>query len=142
MENLKDSFYKELIEKISDGIYFVDKDRKILYWNKSSERITGFPREEVLGRHCFDNILRHINDEGKELCKEDCPLVHSIKNKRVETAEVYLHRKDSVRVPVSVSASPIYNDEGEPVGTVEIFRENTELIATRGRLKELEEKAF
>ncbi|MFX8860496.1 PAS domain-containing protein, partial [Acinetobacter baumannii] len=37
-----------VLENISDGVYFVDRHRRILYWNRGAERITGFSREEVL----------------------------------------------------------------------------------------------
>lgn len=142
MDKLKESFYKELLENISDGVYFVDKDRKILFWNKSAERITGFSRDEILGRYCFDNLLRHIDESGKELCKEDCPLVYSIRDNKIEEADVYLHRKDGVRVPIHVSASPIFDEKGDIIGAVEIFRKSVESIIMKKRLRELEKEAF
>lgn len=142
MDKMRESFYKELLESVSDGVYFVDKDRKILFWNRAAERITGFYRDEVLGRFCFDNILRHIDEEGKELCKEDCPLVYSIRNNKIEEADVYLHRKDGVRVPIHVSASPIFDEKGDIIGAVEIFRESVESIIIKKKIKELEREAF
>ena len=35
-------FYKELLDHMSDGVYFVDRDRKIVYWNEGAERLTGW----------------------------------------------------------------------------------------------------
>lgn len=142
MDKMRESFYKELLESVSDGVYFVDKDRKILFWNRAAERITGFYRDEVLGRFCFDNILRHIDEEGKELCKEDCPLIYSMRNNKIEGGDVYLHRKDGVRIPIHVEASPIFDDRGDIIGAVEIFRENIESIIIKKKIKELEREAF
>jgi PAS domain S-box-containing protein len=34
-------FYKDIIDNLYDGVYFVDKDRRIIYWNNGAERITG-----------------------------------------------------------------------------------------------------
>jgi len=53
--------YREVVDNAYDGIYFADKDRKILLWNKAAERITGYAQEEVVGKHCRDNILVHID---------------------------------------------------------------------------------
>jgi len=42
-------FYQDLLDQISDGVYFVNRDRRITYWNHGAERITGYGAEEVLG---------------------------------------------------------------------------------------------
>ncbi len=43
----KDSF-ERIIENLQDGLYFVDRDRVITYWNKSAEQISGFTANEVV----------------------------------------------------------------------------------------------
>lgn len=43
-----------ILEHLSDGVYFVDTNRVISYWNKGAERITGFKASEVIGRRCAD----------------------------------------------------------------------------------------
>ena len=37
----RDIFYKEILENLADGVYFVDRQRKITFWNKGAERISG-----------------------------------------------------------------------------------------------------
>ncbi len=117
--------YKELLDALYEGVYFVDKNRVIKYWNKGAERITGFRPSEVLNSSCKDNILVHIDSSGVELCKERCPLVVAIET-NVEHREdaIYLHHKDGQRVPVRVSVSTIRDSSGKPLGAVEIFTEN------------------
>lgn len=137
MDELKEEFYRELLDHISDGIYFVGSDRKITFWNKSAERITGYSSSEVYGKSCTDNILRYIDESGNEVCTEDL----CMRSKTNKEAELYLHRKDGVRVPVFVSASPVLDSKKKVLGVVEIFRENIELLAIKEHLKELEEKA-
>ena len=39
---MNQNFYKEIIDNLHDGVYFVDRDRVITYWNKGAERITGY----------------------------------------------------------------------------------------------------
>lgn len=43
-------FYKELLDHLSDGVYFVDRERRILYWNEGASRLTGYTAEELLGK--------------------------------------------------------------------------------------------
>ena len=38
MMKLDDSLFKGLLDNLHDGVYFVDPDRTILYWNKGAEK--------------------------------------------------------------------------------------------------------
>ena len=71
-------FYKELLDHMSDGVYFVDRDRRILYWNEGAARLTGYRPEEMIGRCCQDNTLCHVDATGKNLCHDGCPLTASV----------------------------------------------------------------
>ena len=59
-----DNFYKSLLDTLQDGVYFVDQDRKITYWSRGAERISGYNSSEVVGMSCKNNFLTHINEEG------------------------------------------------------------------------------
>ena len=58
-------FYKNIIDNLYDGVYFVDRERVITYWNKGAERITGYKAKEVMGRACAHNILIHVDGAGQ-----------------------------------------------------------------------------
>lgn len=140
--NNQDLFYKKLLDNLYDGVYFVDKDRKITYCNKGAERITGYSADEVVGRHCFDNILMHTDREGKSLCHGVCPLATCISGNRERNDDIYLKHKDGYRVRVNVRVSPLISDNGEVVGGVEIFTEANPASAALERLAELERLAY
>lgn len=48
-----------ILDSLNDGLSVCDTDRKILYWSKSAEHITGWIEQEVVGHHCRDNIAVH-----------------------------------------------------------------------------------
>ena len=100
----KDS-YERIVENLHDGLYFVDQDRIITYWNKAAEQISGFAAEEVLGKSCSDNILTHVDSEGNRLCTEMCPLAATIADGTYRETEIYMHHKSGHRIPVSDSGS-------------------------------------
>jgi diguanylate cyclase (GGDEF)-like protein/PAS domain S-box-containing protein len=114
-------FYRDLLDQISDGVYFVTRDRHITYWNRGAESITGFGAEEVLGRSCSEGILRHITDSGCQLCLHGCPLAGVMTDGRPREAHVYLHHKDGQRVPVTVRGHALLNPQGAIVGSAEVF---------------------
>ena len=137
-------FYKNILDSIADGIYFLDKDRMITYWNKGAERITGYMSEEVIGMHCHDNILVHINENGEPLCGTDlCPAYKTIATGQTSKADkIYLHHKDGSRVPVSVRIYPSHDEDGKITGAVEIFRENFSRIEIEQEVERLKNLAL
>ena len=78
MPNITRDFYEKVLEALTDGVYFVDRDGRITYWNRAAEAITGYPRTEVLGRNCSDNILCHVNEDGCQVCIEGCPMARTM----------------------------------------------------------------
>jgi diguanylate cyclase (GGDEF)-like protein/PAS domain S-box-containing protein len=114
-------FYQDLLDQMSDGVYFVTMDRRITYWNGGAERMTGYSAQEVLGHSCAEGILRHVNGAGRQLCLLGCPLLAVMEDGKPREAHVYLHHKDGQRVPVMVRGQALRDSDGEIVGSVEVF---------------------
>jgi len=137
----RSGFFRAMIDNLHDGAYFVDRDRRIVYWNKSAEELTGYPSEEVVGRTCDDGILLHVDEDGKDLCKDLCPLAETLKDGELREVEVFLHHKSGHRVPVSIRVAPVLDRKGSISGAVEVFSENSALLTARARIDELEQIA-
>ncbi len=121
-----------VVDSISEGLYIVDTDRRILYWSRGAERITGWKAEEVVGSFCRDGILEHIDSADHKLCHSDfCPLYRSIaagKSLRVPSIVHALTRKGQ-RVPVEVTTSPYLDGKGVIIGGIEVFRDMSAVMA-------------
>lgn len=136
------SFYKDLVDNLYDGVYFVDRERKITYWNHGAEQLTGFGSDEAVGKHCFDNFLMHVDDSGCALCTMGCPLKSTIEDGQTRVAEIYLRHKLGHRVPVCVRAAPIADESGQILGAVETFTDLTAKKRVERRVGELEGLAY
>jgi diguanylate cyclase (GGDEF)-like protein/PAS domain S-box-containing protein len=122
---VEEHVYRQILERVDEGVYFVDPARRITYWNPAAERITGYTAAEVEGRSCADDVLRHVSETGKPLCLTACPLSAVMRDGRLRQANVYLHHKSGHRVPVVVKGQPIIDAEGRVVGSVELFHQRT-----------------
>jgi diguanylate cyclase (GGDEF)-like protein/PAS domain S-box-containing protein len=136
------NFYKDLLDHMSDGVYFVDRERRILYWNEQAFRLTGYKPEEVMGRCSQDEILCHVDGSGKRLGHDGCPLTATIKDGAARQAQVFLRHKQGRRLPVLVRVQPIHGDDGSIVGAVEIFTDETARLAEERKTREMERLAF
>jgi len=132
-----DDLYKSILDNLFEGVYFIDRERRISYWNKGAERITGYRSKEVVGSFCRDNILSHVDGQGVELCRELCPLARAMLEGTNQEAEVYLKHKDGHRVPVLVRGTPLRDSSGEIVGAVEVFSDISAKNRLTQRLEEL-----
>ena len=133
----ENNFYKNIIDNLYDGVYFVDRDRMITYWNNGAERITGYSAGHTIGRSCRDNLLNHVTANGVPLCQDHCPLAAVMQDGREREAEVYLHHADGHRVPVIVRGTALRDEAGNIIGAVESFSNNSNLIGTRRKLRDL-----
>ena len=120
MDMEEGNIYKEMLENMDIGVYFVDSSRQITFWNKGAEEISGFTKEEVVGKFCHDDILSHVDEKGNKVCVTGCPLKATVEDGRVRDVVVYLHHKEGYRVRIRVKSFPLYINN-KLVGAGEVF---------------------
>ena len=119
----RDTALVEMLDTIFDGVYIVDRQRRILFWNHGAEEITEFPAAEVTGRRCADNILNHIDEDGRPLCRQGCPLTESLRTGIHVRRKVFPRMKSGIRLPVLTHVAPIHDAAAKIIGAIEVFRD-------------------
>ena len=119
-----DLVYKTIVENMPDGAYYVDTDRVIQYWNHAAEQMTGYKREEIIGKNCQATGLNHIDEKGRPLCSLGCPLFATNVDGKERHERVYVRHKDGHRFPIMVNIYPIIQDH-EILGSIEIFTQDS-----------------
>ncbi|MDK2867742.1 MAG: hypothetical protein PWP38_2057 [Clostridiales bacterium] len=115
--------FEQLMDSLYEGVYIVDGNRKVIFWNKGAERITGFKSEEVIGKYCHDNILNHVDAQGRLLCLNGCPLHMTIKDRIPRESYLFMQHKKGYRIPVMIRTVPLEGAE-DPDSVAEIFTLN------------------
>ncbi len=106
-----------ILESISEGVFTVDNEWRITSFNRAAEVITGVPRKEAIGKHCWD-VFR------SNMCGEDCALRKTMKLKKsLLDTSTYIVNGDGRRTPVVVCTSVLKDEEGRILGGVETFRD-------------------
>ena len=138
----RERILNEVVETISEGVYFIDLDGRITFWNKGAERITVYLRSETVGKKCSESLLRHVDAAGCELCVNGCPLASVMTEGVPKETEVFLHHKDGHRVPVDVRASPITGPDVRPIGAIEVFSDRSERSSLIAELEALKQEVL
>ena len=106
-----------VLDSVADGVFTVDPDLQITYWNRAAEEITGYPAGEAVGRPCHE-IFR------ASLCGAECPMRRAITSGRAAgPADVEILTREGTELTVSVSAAALRDRDGSFLGGVESFRD-------------------
>jgi len=120
--------YESILESISDGVFTVDFNWKVTFFNNAAERITGIPREDAIGRFCHEVFKSNM-------CETACALRKTIKNgKPVINKSGFIINSSGKQIPVSVSTAVLYDESGNIAGGAETFRDLSEIEALRKEL--------
>ncbi|ELR66800.1 sigma54 specific transcriptional regulator, Fis family [Photobacterium marinum] len=122
-------FTDSILESISDGVFTVDNQWRISFFNRAAEGITGIPRNEALGKRCSEVFK-------SSMCEADCALRQTLNNTTpIINKSCYIINAEGERIPVSVSTAVLKNSEGQVIGGAETFRDLSEVEALRNALK-------
>lgn len=136
-----EEFYLSILNNLQEGIYFVDTERKIQFWNHGAENLAGYKAEEMIGKPCQFSRLNHINKEGMPLCNVECPLYKTLVDGKQREDRVWLRHKKGYRVPVDVKVLPVFEKEAI-VGAVEVFTTPSEVTYEDNLITELSNAAI
>lgn len=115
---------RSILETLPTGVYLVDRNRKILFWNAGAEDISGYLRQDVVGRFLRDHLLA-TNDEVKNVDSDPFDLVSlAFRDGKSSTADVSILHKQGYRVPIVLRTVPIRNERGGVIGVAECFERN------------------
>ncbi|HEY1801508.1 MAG TPA: diguanylate cyclase [Terriglobales bacterium] len=132
MADFKDpEIFRTVLSSLQTGVYLMDRDRKIQFWNDGAERLTGYLGHEVLGHSCQDNLLKECHEEGCSSCRGLCPVRDTLLNGRKKVSQMYFHHKDGRRIPVHVWTVPIRDEHGSIIGAAESFENQRSSLEKR-----------
>ena len=114
---MEKSFFEIILDSISEGVFAINKDWQITYFNRAAEKITGVTKEEALGRPCYE--VFHAN-----ICQSDCALKKTIRTgKSIIDLPINIINRDGRKIPLSISTAVLRDENGKIVGGVETFRD-------------------
>lgn len=104
---------QQLLQTIPTGLFLVDAEMRIVYWNAEAERITGYSAEEAVGQHC--SFLVGVP------CGKKCGLFEVDKKKPINCITCSVLHRGGDRVVLSKNIDLLHNAAGEVIGGIEAF---------------------
>ncbi|HWQ09304.1 MAG TPA: PAS domain S-box protein, partial [Holophaga sp.] len=140
---------ENIIEFLPDATFIVDREKRILAWNRAIEEMTGVPKAMILGKDCrqaavpFSGAPDLMLVDALEGLEEDAALRYSLLEQQGKTlvAERYapaLHKGAGAHV--WAMASPLFDAQGNLSGAIESIRDITARVHAEQNLRNSEER--
>ncbi len=122
------------VETSEDAVFSHDADGCVTSWNRSSERIFGYLKDEIIGQHSIILFPDHLQDEAQLVFDTVTA------GDRVDRFETEIRRKDGMPIPISLSLCPLFEGSGSLSASVLIARDLTEQRLAQATLAEIERR--
>jgi PAS domain S-box-containing protein len=128
-QSLSPAHANTILDSIADGVFTVDENMRITYFNRAAEKITGVSRQEAIGQFCFEVLRANV-------CERTCSLRCSFETgKETINRQVNILRADGKQIPISISTAVLRDETGKITGGVETFRDLSVLEALQKEIK-------
>ena len=124
-ESLDPNLYRLVVEALPVGVYVVNREGKILLWSAGAERITGYLRQEAIGRLCGSDFLEHTDGANNPLQGDSIPLLETMRSGSSVALQVSFRNKKGQFLQVKLQTVLLRDERGKVQGAVEIFEEIT-----------------
>lgn len=122
--------HKAILDCMSEAVYVIDRDMKILYTNSAAQALTGYSHEETIGGKCHN-----IFCESSSRCEDLCPPKKAMREKTpILHREAETKTKSGIVKQTQISISPFFENEA-CVGAVIVIKDITELKKAEEQIK-------
>ncbi len=121
LENPK--LFRHVLEDLPVGIYIVDRERRIRFWNRCAEHLTGHLGQEVVG-HAVEDIVQACDRRGNRLSGEHCPVTIALRHGLPQQCTAYYLHKNGHRVALRIRTLAVLG-HGEVIEGAAVLLEET-----------------
>ena len=118
---------EQVLQTIPTGLFLVDRDQRIIYWNAAAERITGYPTAEIIGQPC--SFLAGIP------CGRRCGLYDETVAKPIIGVPCSVRTRDGRQIILTKNVDYLWDNNGQIIGGVESFIDITRQKRLEKRLR-------
>jgi PAS domain S-box-containing protein len=116
----------QMLAHAADGAFVIDKNQRIIYWNKTAQEILGYSSDEVVGRTCHE-VMGGCNDQDQLVCRHRCLVATTaLAGKGVTNYDICVRIKSGQTCWLNISILTFSSGDDDHAVVVHLFRNVTE----------------
>jgi PAS domain S-box-containing protein/diguanylate cyclase (GGDEF)-like protein len=127
--------FRSLLDSLAVGVYMVDREGKILFWNEGAEQITGHLKHIVIGHSRRDSVLTQCDERSCSICGETCPFGEVRKDGKPREVRLSLRHKLGHSIPVLFRITAVRDSRGSIVYLAGSFDEKRRALEDKRNLR-------
>ncbi len=116
-----DDNFEYILDQLPYGIMLVSEDKKITFWNKKAEVMTGYLQHEMINESCHSFGMHCLCETGDLLCNVGCPFNKVKKNGYAPSERAFFKHHDGYRIEIKMCSVPLRNRQGKIKAVLTIF---------------------
>ena len=120
------NFVRTLLDNLSDGIVFCDRDGVITLFNSATRRFHGLPQQAIPPEQWAEYYDLYLPDGETKMSKQDIPLFRALKGESVRDIEMMIIPKQGKARTLLANGDPVIDSNGEKIGAIVAMRDITE----------------
>ena len=115
-----DNRWRSLLDALAAAVYLTDASGKLIYFNRAAADLWG--QSPTLGTAQWCGSWRLLWPDGRPMAHDECPMAVALKEGRaIRDSEAISERPDGTRVPFLAYPCPLWNDDGELIGGINML---------------------
>ena len=115
--------YRSLLESLPVGVYVLDPERRVRFWNHGAEHLTGHLAHEAMGQDATGHLLAPCDRKGQAMSGEHCPITATLHTRQRQQGTAFYLHKNGHRVAVRLETQAICEHNDVLLGVMVIFEE-------------------
>ncbi|MBZ0154644.1 MAG: GAF domain-containing protein [Alphaproteobacteria bacterium] len=116
-----------ILDSIIDGVYYINAEKQVEYWNRGVEALTGLTAGETKKRPC-EEVVRYEDESGARIPAYEYPALLCLQSSKPVVKTLVILGKNGMKWYVEEHASPVFKGQ-KVVGAISLIRDNTRVFS-------------
>ncbi|MEX0677330.1 MAG: diguanylate cyclase [Pirellulales bacterium] len=134
-------FQEKLLDNMYDAVVFVDRDMRIIQWNRGAERLTGIAGSSVLQHHWSPKLIGMSDGCQEELTGLDCPITYCVNTGVQSLRRLLVSNRHEQPIAVDVHTVPVVGSDGTTHGAAMLLHDASPEATLEEQCNNLHERA-
>ncbi|MCY2973279.1 MAG: diguanylate cyclase [Planctomycetota bacterium] len=141
IESLNSVFHQNMMNRMNDGVIFIDTESTILEWNQAATRLTGLKQSSLLHSTWSPNLIGLSDENGTAVSSDACPISKALSTHETKISRFRIQNQDGRLLMVEIQSMPIFDQHGVLRGAAMLLGDASNQVTMEQKMVDLHTRA-